>query len=66
MKLKSLLVVLGVGVLCLPFMSYGKDLVALRQRAEQGDAEAQLSLGNHYYSGEDVSQGRIQKPAGFN
>jgi len=54
MKFKSLL---SIGLICLPFLSCGQDTIAeLRQKAEQGEAKAQTSLGYAYYSGEDVPQ----------
>lgn len=54
MKLKNLLARLLVGIICLPFMSFGEDVVALRQKAEQGDVAAQCTLGNVYQCGNDV------------
>ena len=32
------------------------DIVSLRQRAEQGDIDAQIALGIRYYNGKDVPQ----------
>jgi hypothetical protein len=46
-QFKSLLVVL-VGLICLPFISYGVDIPALLEKAEQGDATAQCNLGDAY------------------
>lgn len=54
MKFKGLLVGLVAGLICLPFLSYGEDLAILRQRAEQGNAEAQYRLGNAYIKGDGV------------
>ncbi len=57
MKFKTLLVVLVAGLVCLPSMSYGQDdIAALRQKAEQGDTEAQRQLGLAYYNGKGVPQ----------
>ena len=56
MKCKGLLVVLVAGMVWLPFLSYGEDLSALRQKAEQGDAKAQSVLGACYYNGQGVPQ----------
>ena len=47
----TLLAIAAAGMLaCQP------DVEALRAKAEQGDAEAQLNLGNGYYHGEGVPQ----------
>lgn len=56
MKYKSLLVVLLAGAACLPLLSCGEDLSELRQKAEQGNADAQFILGCAYADGEDVPQ----------
>jgi hypothetical protein len=57
MKFKNMLVALLVGLVCLPSMSYGQDdIAALRQKAEQGDTEAQRQLGLAYYNGKGVPQ----------
>jgi uncharacterized protein len=47
MKYKDILMV-GTGLICLSFLSYGRDLSTLRQKAEQGDAEAQFGMGIAY------------------
>jgi TPR repeat protein len=54
MKFKSLLVVLVSGLICLPLMSCGEDLSVLRQKAGQGNADAQFNLGYAYANGEGV------------
>lgn len=56
MKFKRLLVGLLAGIICLPVIGYGEDVSVLRQKAERGDAEAQISLGNCYYKGRGVPQ----------
>jgi TPR repeat protein len=63
MKHKSFLAVLVAGLTCLPFLSYGNwdhdnwdHLNTLRQRAEQGNAEAQLFLGEAYFFGDNVPE----------
>ena len=53
MKFKRFLMVLA-GLLCLSFMSCGQ--LSLRQRAELGDAVAQITLGMNYAAGEGVPQ----------
>jgi TPR repeat protein len=54
MKLKSLLIVLVAGMICLPLMGFGEDICELRQKAEQGDASAQFNLGVRYELGDGV------------
>ena len=56
MKCKRLLVGLLVGMICLPFLSFGEDLSALRKKAEQGDAKAQFNLGIAYFDGQGVPE----------
>jgi hypothetical protein len=56
MKFNGLLVVLVAGLIWLPFVGYGEDLSALRQKAEQGDAAAQYRLGAAYAFGDGVTQ----------
>jgi hypothetical protein len=56
MKLKSLLVVLVSGMICLPLMGFSEDLTELRQKAEQGDAKAQCRLGSLYKFDEGIPQ----------
>ena len=58
MKFKSLRVVVFAGLFCLPLMScLGQDdLSTIREKAEQGDANAQSSLGWRYWSGNGVPQ----------
>ena len=56
MKHKSLLVVLFAGLICLSSMSRGEDLATTRQKAEQGNAEAQFNLGVAYFKGKGVPQ----------
>ena len=43
-------------VVCMPVQAQTPDIDALRERAEQGDAEAQWSLGLAYAKGEGVPQ----------
>jgi TPR repeat protein len=55
MKFKSLLAVLIAGMICLLFTGCGRDeLSALRQKAQQGNAVAQLDLGRALYNGTGV------------
>jgi TPR repeat protein len=56
MKFKGLVVVLVAGMVSLPFVSNGENLAATRQKAEQGDADAQYNLGCCYAKGEGVPQ----------
>ncbi len=46
-----------VGLVCLSVSVYGQDNVSvLREKAEQGDVEVQVELGNCYLKGDRVSQ----------
>jgi len=56
MKYKRLLIALFTLLICLPLVSHGEDIAALRQKAEQGDIEAQWSLGSAYGNGQGVPQ----------
>lgn len=50
----SLLVVVALGAT--PTLAQTPDINALKDKAEQGDAEAQLALGAAYYNGEGVAE----------
>lgn len=56
MKSKMILRLLVVGLWSLCLVSYGEDLSALRQQAEQGNARAQCRLGDRFFLGQEVSQ----------
>jgi len=46
-----------VGPETAPRTAHIKKTIPLKVRAEQGDIEAQLELGNRYFTGQDVNAG---------
>ena len=59
--MKKLILTIFITLSSILLLSCGQNIAELEQKAEQGDAKAQLNLGLCYFDGKGVSKETFEK-----